>query len=241
MLSWWVKVPWRQWHEVVARPRDFDDFPWRGQQLLPEHKVYSWNFLLAARASGHPNQVLWTIQYLFISIQNQQIHTSISYPQVAIRNTAAKMFLTALHFASNVSAPIRTLLNQKQENWLTTSSNGVIRNRQFHLSLREHYNRTEKTYFLIGLNLSRAFSPSCWRITQTYQKWGIQSTNTDPSLSPLALWARSSQKDRPWPTEDPRVCGFFLYMPSSNQTCVMMNHLGRHDRAAKQDAKPAKW
>ena len=38
-------------------------------------------------------------------------------------------------------------------------------------------------------------------------------------------------------TEDPRVCGIFLYVPSSNQTCVMMNHLGRHDHAAKQDAK----
>ena len=58
-----------------------------------------------------------------------------------------------------------------------------------------------------------------------------------PSMSPLALWARSSQKDRPWAREDTRVCGMFLYMPSSNQTCVMMNHLGRHDRAAKQDAK----
>ena len=42
------------------------------------------------------------------------------------------------------------------------------------------------------------------------------------------------------PTKDPRVCGIFLYVPSSNQTCVMMNHFGRHDRAAKQDAKPAK-
>ena len=43
----------------------------------------------------------------------------------------------------------------------TTSANGVIRNRQFHLPLRGHGNRTEKTYFLIGLNLSRAFFPSC--------------------------------------------------------------------------------
>ena len=57
--------------------------------------------------------------------------------------------------------------------------------------------------------------------------------NTGPSLSLLAHWARSLQKDRPWPTEDPRVCGIFLYVPSSNQTCVIMNHLGRHDRAAK--------
>ena len=56
----------------------------------------------------------------------------------------------------------------------------------------------------------------------------------------LALLARSSQRDRPWPTEDPRVCGIFLYVPRSNQTCVMINHLGRHDRAAKQNAKPAK-
>ena len=63
-----------------------------------------------------PNQVLWAIQYLLISIQNQQMHTSISYPQADTRNTAAKMFHTALHFASNVSAPIRTLLNQEQEN-----------------------------------------------------------------------------------------------------------------------------
>ena len=49
-------------------------------------------------------------------IHNQQIHTSISYPQVATRNTASKMFLTALHFVSDVSAPIRKPLNQEQEN-----------------------------------------------------------------------------------------------------------------------------
>ena len=104
-----------------------------------------------------PNQVLWAIQYLLICIQNQQIHTSISCPQVASRYTAAKMFLTALHFASNVSAPIRTLLNQEQKNWLTTSANG-----NFHLPMREHGNRREKTNFLIALNLSRAFFPSCW-------------------------------------------------------------------------------
>ena len=34
----------------------------------------------------------------------------------ATRNTAAKIFLTALHFASDVSALIRTPLNQEQEN-----------------------------------------------------------------------------------------------------------------------------
>ena len=51
------------------------------------------------------------------------------------------MFLTALHFVSNVSVSTRTLLNQ--ENWLTTSANGVIRNRQSHLLLTEHDNRTE--------------------------------------------------------------------------------------------------
>ena len=120
-----------------------------------------------------PNQVLWAIRYLLIYIQNQKIHTSISYPQIATRNTSAKMFLTALHFASDVSAPIRAHLNKEQDNWLNTSANGVIKNRKFHLSLREHGNRREKTYFLIGLNLSRAFSPSCWCITQPYQKWGI--------------------------------------------------------------------
>ena len=47
---------------------------------------------------------------------------------------------------------------------------GVIRNRKFHLPLRQHGNKREKTYFLIGLNLSRAFSPTCRRITQTCQK-----------------------------------------------------------------------
>ena len=166
-----AKVHWRYWHEVVARPRDFDSFPRRGQQLPPEHKVHGRNFNWAARVSRH--QVLWAIQYLLICIQNQQIHTSISYPQVATRNTAAKMFLTALPFASDVSAPIRTPLNQEQENWLTTSANGVIRNRKFHLPLREHGNKREKTYFLIGLNSSRTFSPSCWHITKTCQKWGI--------------------------------------------------------------------
>ena len=58
------------------------------------------------------------------------------------------LFLTALHFASNVSAPIQTPLNQEQKNWLTTSANGVIRNRKFHLPWREHDNKREKTYFL---------------------------------------------------------------------------------------------
>ena len=69
-----------------------------------------------------------------------------------------KVFLTALHFASDVSAPIRTLLSQEQENSLTTSANGVIRNRKFHLPLRAHGNKREKTYFRIGLNPSRTFS-----------------------------------------------------------------------------------
>ena len=55
------------------------------------------------------------VQYLLISIQNQKIHTCISYPQVATRNTAAKIFLIALHFFSNVSAPIQAPLNQEQE------------------------------------------------------------------------------------------------------------------------------
>ena len=109
-------------------------------------------------------------KYLLICIQNQKIHNSISYLQVSTRNTAAKMFLTALHFASDVSAPIRTPLNQEQENWLTTSANGVIRNRKFYLPLREHGNKKGKTYFLLGLNPSRTFSPSCWHITQTWQK-----------------------------------------------------------------------
>ena len=58
---------------------------------------------------------LWAIHYLLISIQNQRIHTSISYPQVATLNTAAKMFLTALHFASNISALIRTLQSRARE------------------------------------------------------------------------------------------------------------------------------
>ena len=63
---------------------------------------------------------------------------------------------------------------------------------------------------------------------------------TGHHLSPLALWGRSSQKDRSWTTKDPPVCEIFLYIPSSNQIRVMMNHLGRHDRAAKQDAKTCK-
>ena len=41
--------------------------------------------------------------------------SSISYSKVATRNTAVNMFLTALYFASDVSAPIRTPLNQEQE------------------------------------------------------------------------------------------------------------------------------
>ena len=73
-------------------------------------------FQLSSTCFWTPNQVLWEIQYLLIYIQNQQIHTSISYPQVATRNTAAEMFLTALHFTSDVSALIRTPLNQEQEN-----------------------------------------------------------------------------------------------------------------------------
>ena len=48
-----AKVHWRYWHEVVARPRDFDSFPRRSQQLPTEHKVYGWNFNQAARVSGH--------------------------------------------------------------------------------------------------------------------------------------------------------------------------------------------
>ena len=76
-------------------------------------------------------------EYIYIHVHYN------SYPQVATRNTAAKIFLTALHFASDVSAPIRTPLNQEQENWLTTSANGVIRNRKFHLPLRARQQKRE--------------------------------------------------------------------------------------------------
>ena len=100
---------------------------------------------------------------------NQKIHTSISYPHIATRNTAAKMFFTALHFASNVSAQIRTLLNQKQENWL--SANGVIRNRTFHLPLRARQQKREDLLFYWPKSAER--SPLRVDISQTNQKWGI--------------------------------------------------------------------
>ena len=48
-----VMIHRRYWHEVVIRPQDFDNFLLRGQQLLPRHKVYSWNFNQVARVSGH--------------------------------------------------------------------------------------------------------------------------------------------------------------------------------------------
>ena len=48
-----VKVHWRYWHKVVARPWDIDNFPRRGQQLPPKHKVHRWNFKRAARVSEH--------------------------------------------------------------------------------------------------------------------------------------------------------------------------------------------
>ena len=153
---------------VVARPRDFDSFPRRGQQLPPEHKVYGWNFNRAARVSGH--QIKSCGRYnICWSVYKTNRYTPVS----ATRNTATKMFLTALHFASDVSAPIRTPFNQEQENLTDHLCKRVIRNRKFHLPLREHGNKREKTYFLISLNPSWTFSPSCWHITQTCQKCGI--------------------------------------------------------------------
>ena len=145
-------------------PRNILLFLHENRLWVPIRNASAWDFTQTIAVAY--------ILMLLICIQNRQIHTSISYPQVATRNTAAKIFLTALHFASDVSALIRTPLNQEQENWLTTSANGVIRNRKFHLPLREHGNKREKTYFLTGLNPSQTFSPSCWHITQTCQKWG---------------------------------------------------------------------
>ena len=108
----------------------------------------------------------------------------------ATRNTAAKMFLTALHFASDVSAPIRTLLNQEQENRLTTSANGVIRNRKFHLPLREDlFSYRPKSESRV-LPFVSTYHPDILKVRDIVNKTG-------PSLSPLALRARSSQKDRP--------------------------------------------
>ena len=102
-------------------------------------------------------------------------------------------------------------------------------------------------FWLGGVKLHT--SPGCIHFWNQYLDYNYfftsskhlsKATNTGPSLSPLALWARPSQKDQSWSTEDPRVYGIFLYMISSNQTRVMMNHLGKHDHVAKQDAKPAK-
>ena len=83
------------------------------------------------------NQGLWAIQYLLISIQNQQIHNhQYLLPISCHPKHCCKNVLTVLHFASNVSVLIRALLNQEQENWLTTSVNGVISNFTCHWESR---------------------------------------------------------------------------------------------------------
>ena len=161
-----AKVHWRYWHEVVARPRDFDSFPRRSQQLPPEHKVYGWNFNQAARVSGH--QIKSCDLYTKPTDTHQYLLPTSCHPKHFCKNVPYSLALRLRRICSD-----RTPLHQEQENWLTTSANGVIRNRKFHLPLREHGNKREKTYFLIGLNPSRTFSPSCWYITQTCQKWGI--------------------------------------------------------------------
>ena len=56
MAIFMVKFLWQYWHEVVARPRDFDGVPRRGQQLQPKNRFYSWNFEWAARVSGYENK-----------------------------------------------------------------------------------------------------------------------------------------------------------------------------------------
>ena len=64
-----------------------------------------------------------------------------------------------------------------------------------------------ETYFLIGLNPSRTFSPSCWHITQTCQK----VRDIVNKHWPIIESSRTLQKDRPWPTEISRICGIFLW------------------------------
>ena len=124
ILTWSGPTAARLWQLSPTRPI-----------TSTEHKVHSWNFKEAAHVSGHEIKSCGRYNICW-SLHKTNRYTPVSLTHVATQIVAAKTLLYAWHFASDVSARIRTLLNQEQENRLTTSANSVIRNRQFYLLLR---------------------------------------------------------------------------------------------------------
>ena len=167
-----AKVHWRYWHEVVARSRDFDSFPRRSQQLPPEHKVYGWNFNQAARVSGH--QIKSCGRYnICWSVYKTNRYTPVSHthklpPKILLQKCSLQPCTSAQTYLLRFG---HLWIKSKRTDWPPLQT-GLSETGNFTC----HWESTatkERTCFLIGLNPSRTFSPSCWHITQTCQKWGI--------------------------------------------------------------------
>ena len=174
------------------------------------------------------------IQYLLICIQNLQIHTSISYPYVATQNSAAKCSLLRLRRICSDSdtfdSRARELTDQLCKRGYQKQKSSLAIERAWQQKREDLLSYRPKSESNI-LPFVLTYHPDLQKVRDIVNKhWPIIESSS--TLSEIFT-------ERPT-TEDPRVCGIFLYLPISNQTCVMMNHLGRHDRATKQDAKPAK-